>query len=115
MPEAKAFAPQFVSVRHRDETAELGMWVFIATEVLLFGGLILAYFVYLHMYPAAFAAAITSVLCDPVLRARLARGGRALVESSYAWNVVGDRLRTALLDLVANVGSELQTVTSSPA
>jgi cytochrome c oxidase subunit III len=57
MPEARAFAPQFVSSEHRDETAELGMWVFIATEVLLFGGLILAYFVYRHAYPAAFKAA----------------------------------------------------------
>jgi cytochrome c oxidase subunit 3 len=57
MPEAEAFALQFVSGRHRDETAELGMWVFIATEVLLFGGLILGYFVYRHAYPAAFAAA----------------------------------------------------------
>jgi cytochrome c oxidase subunit III len=57
MPEAKAFAPQFISSQHRDETAELGMWVFIATEVLLFGGLALAYFVYRHAHPAAFAAA----------------------------------------------------------
>jgi cytochrome c oxidase subunit 3 len=55
MPDA--VAPQFISVRHRDETAELGMWVFLATEVLLFGGLILGYFVYRHAYPAAFAAA----------------------------------------------------------
>jgi cytochrome c oxidase subunit 3 len=57
MPEASAFAPQFVSSQHRDETAELGMWVFIATEVLLFGGLMLGYFVYRHAYPATFAAA----------------------------------------------------------
>ena len=57
MLEAKAFASQFVSSQHRDETAELGMWVFIATEVLLFGGLILGYFVYRHSYPAAFVAA----------------------------------------------------------
>jgi cytochrome c oxidase subunit 3 len=55
MPDA--VAPQFISVRHRDETAELGMWVFLATEVLLFGGLLLGYFVYRHAYPAAFAAA----------------------------------------------------------
>jgi cytochrome c oxidase subunit 3 len=55
MPDA--VAPQFVSVRHRDETAELGMWVFLATEVLLFGGLILGYLVYRHSYPAGFAAA----------------------------------------------------------
>jgi cytochrome c oxidase subunit 3 len=57
MPDGQPFAPQFASVRHRDETAELGMWVFIATEVLLFGGLLLSYFVYRHAYPQAFAAA----------------------------------------------------------
>jgi cytochrome c oxidase subunit III len=57
MPEGHAFAPQFASSRHRDETAELGMWVFIATEVLLFGGLLLGYFVYRHAYPGAFAVA----------------------------------------------------------
>ena len=57
MPEAKSFAPQFASVAHRDEVAELGMWVFIATELLLFGGLVLSYFVYRHAYPEAFAVA----------------------------------------------------------
>jgi cytochrome c oxidase subunit 3 len=56
MPESRSFAVQFVSSRHRDEVAELGMWVFIATEVLLFGGLLLGYFVYRHAYPDAFAA-----------------------------------------------------------
>jgi cytochrome c oxidase subunit 3 len=55
MPDA--VAPQYISVSHRDETAELGMWVFLATEVLLFGGLILSYFVYRHSYPDGFAAA----------------------------------------------------------
>ncbi|WGD51597.1 cytochrome c oxidase subunit 3 [Bradyrhizobium sp. CB1650] len=55
MPESSAFAPQFASIPHRDHTAELGMWVFIATEVLLFGGLILAYFVYRHVFPQGFA------------------------------------------------------------
>jgi len=55
MPDA--VAPQFMSTAHRDQTAELGMWVFLATEVLLFGGLILGYFVYRHAYPAGFAAA----------------------------------------------------------
>ncbi len=55
MPE-HSFAPQFASSRHRDETAELGMWVFIATELLLFGGLLLAWLVYRHAYPDALAA-----------------------------------------------------------
>ena len=55
MPERRAFATQYFSTPHRDDTAEFGMWVFIATEILLFGGLILAYFVYRHVYPLAFA------------------------------------------------------------
>lgn len=55
MPDSHAFAPQFVSRSHRDNAVELGMWVFIATEVLLFGGLVLAYIVYRHAYPQAFA------------------------------------------------------------
>ncbi|WFU34518.1 cytochrome c oxidase subunit 3 [Bradyrhizobium brasilense] len=57
MPERRAFAPQYASVQHRDETAEIGMWVFLATEVLLFGGLLFAYFVYRHANPNAFAEA----------------------------------------------------------
>jgi cytochrome c oxidase subunit 3 len=36
--------------------AKLGMWLFLFTELLLFGGLFLLYAVYLHRYPADFAA-----------------------------------------------------------
>jgi len=54
MPDGSAFGPQYASIPHRDHTAELGMWVFIATEVLLFGGLILAYFIYRHAFPHGF-------------------------------------------------------------
>jgi cytochrome c oxidase subunit 3 len=42
--------------RQRDLANHLGMWTFIATEVLFFGGLFLAYFIYRITYPAAFAA-----------------------------------------------------------
>ena len=42
--------------RQRDVANHLGMWTFIATEVLFFGGLFLAYVVYRVAYPAAFAA-----------------------------------------------------------
>lgn len=34
--------------------AKLGMWLFLFTELLLFGGLFLLYAVYLHRYPDAF-------------------------------------------------------------
>jgi cytochrome c oxidase subunit 3 len=39
------------------DAATFGMWVFLASEILFFGGLFLAYTVYRHSYPAPFAEA----------------------------------------------------------
>lgn len=41
----------------QSEAATLGMWAFLATEVLFFGGLFTAYAVYRSTYPEAFAEA----------------------------------------------------------
>ena len=42
---------------HRDYAGgKLGMWIFLFTEILLFGGLFLLYAAYLHRYPADFNA-----------------------------------------------------------
>jgi cytochrome c oxidase subunit III len=57
MPEGRHLAPQFASVRQRDDVLELGLWVILATEVMLFGGLLLGYAVYRHALPQAFAEA----------------------------------------------------------
>jgi cytochrome c oxidase subunit III len=48
---------QFQEPIQQAESARAGMWVFIATEVMFFGGLILAYSVGRLWYPQAFAAA----------------------------------------------------------
>jgi cytochrome c oxidase subunit 3 len=48
---------QFVDMRQQQDVAQLGMWVFLATEVLFFGGLILVYCVYRTGYPEGFAEA----------------------------------------------------------
>jgi cytochrome c oxidase subunit 3 len=50
-------AEQFEDAQQQSEAAQLGMWTFIATEILFFGGLFLAYAVYRHFYFNAFAAA----------------------------------------------------------
>ncbi len=44
-------------VAQRREIATLGMWVFLSTEVLFFGALLLGYTVYRLLYPQVFAAA----------------------------------------------------------
>src|SRR5689334_13978206 len=48
---------QFDDIEQQREAASLGMWVFLATEVLLFGGLFFAYTVYRLTYPDAWRAA----------------------------------------------------------
>ncbi len=46
------------SAMHNDNAAaKLGMWLFLFTEILLFGGLFLLYAVYLARYPVEFSAA----------------------------------------------------------
>ena len=56
-PAASEYAHQFDSAEHQHSASQLGMWVFIAQEILFFGGLFLAYTVYRFSYPAAFAQA----------------------------------------------------------
>ncbi|HXF11403.1 MAG TPA: cytochrome c oxidase subunit 3 family protein [Desulfuromonadaceae bacterium] len=55
--ESSIVAEQFDDAAQQHETARLGMWTFLATEILFFGGLFLAYDVYRHFYFADFAAA----------------------------------------------------------
>ena len=52
-----ALAHHFENLHEQKEASSLGMWVFIAQEVMFFGGLFLAYTVYRNLYPAAFAEA----------------------------------------------------------
>jgi cytochrome c oxidase subunit III len=47
-------AEQFESAEQQRETAWLGLWAFLATEVLFFGGLFMAYVVYRHLYYESF-------------------------------------------------------------
>jgi cytochrome c oxidase subunit 3 len=56
-PHHPALAHQFDSLGQQKEVATLGMWVFLATEVLFFGGLFATYAIYRAWYPEAFAAA----------------------------------------------------------
>src|SRR4051812_27270307 len=52
-----SLAHHFDNLGQQREAATLGMWVFLVTEVLFFGGLFLTYTVYRNLYPQAFAAA----------------------------------------------------------
>jgi cytochrome c oxidase subunit III len=45
---------QFDDINQQRESNTLGMWLFLATEVMMFGGLFFAYSLYRGMYPGAF-------------------------------------------------------------
>src|SRR5438477_9083629 len=47
----------FASMERQQEAMQLGMWLFLATEILLFAGLFTGYAVYRFQFPLAFAEA----------------------------------------------------------
>lgn len=52
---SEALAHQFNNLTQQEEADTLGMWLFLCTEILLFGGLFLGYAVYRALYPEAWA------------------------------------------------------------
>ncbi|MGE5170344.1 MAG: cytochrome c oxidase subunit 3 [Rudaea sp.] len=54
---ALSIAPQFADASQQREAATLGMWIFLATEVMFFGALFFAYAIARFQFPEAFAAA----------------------------------------------------------
>ncbi len=62
MSEVRTLAPQFEDLEQQHDAATLGMWIFLVTEVMFFGGLLAGYAVYRAVNPAAFAAG--SRLCE---------------------------------------------------
>ncbi len=61
-------AHQFYSAQQQYESGNLGMWLFLATEVMFFGGMFAAYTIYRTWYPDAFriASSATNVFLGAV-------------------------------------------------
>jgi len=56
-----ALAHHFENLEQQKEASTFGMWVFLCTEVLFFGGVFATYSIYRSWYPDAFAAASHSL------------------------------------------------------
>lgn len=52
---------QFDDMEQQKEAATFGMWVFLLTEIMMFGGLFVAYMIYRLKYYEAFVAGSTSI------------------------------------------------------
>ncbi|MDQ3908220.1 MAG: cytochrome c oxidase subunit 3 family protein [Acidobacteriota bacterium] len=58
---ASALAHHFDNLEQQREAGSLGMWVFLITEIMFFGGLFLAYTVYRSLHEASFAYASSTL------------------------------------------------------
>lgn len=93
----------FVSSDQQFSAAKLGMWLFLLTEILLFGGMFVAYGLYRAMYPELFAMASTQL--DTMLGAT---NTMVLLLSSLtvAWSIRAiqmDNRRLALTMLISTI------------
>ena len=55
--EPRELQHHFTSLGQQKDASEFGMWLFLVTELLFFGGLFLAYTIYRYLYSAGFAEA----------------------------------------------------------
>lgn len=56
MSQLEPHVHQFDDAAQQEQAATLGMWIFLVTEIMLFGGLFIGYTVYRHLHPEVFAA-----------------------------------------------------------
>ena len=60
-PETLALQEQFHTPEQQRDASTLGMWIFLVTEVMFFGGMFMAYTTYRAWYPPVFAAASSTL------------------------------------------------------
>jgi cytochrome c oxidase subunit III len=97
---------QFDDIAQQRHAATLGMWLFLATEVLLFGAMFLGYTVYRICYPQAFAEASchTLIVYGGVNTAVLLISSAVMAFAVRAASMNRRRLLGLLLLLTASLG-----------
>ena len=93
----------FVSAEQQFESSKLGMWLFLVTEILLFGGMFVAYAIFRAWYPELYAESSTQL--DTVMGAL---NTMVLLMSSLtvAWAIRGaqtDNQKVLFWNLIATV------------
>jgi len=59
--ETLALRVQFDTAEQQKDASQLGMWIFLITEIMFFGGMFACYTVYRNWYPEVFAIASSSL------------------------------------------------------
>jgi cytochrome c oxidase subunit 3 len=102
-----ALRHQFESLEQQHEAGTLGMWVFLATEVMVFGALFTGYAAYRAIYPEAFAAASghLNVLIGGVNTLVLLTSSLTMALAVHAVQVGQRRMLVGCLVLTAVLGA----------
>ncbi len=96
-------AHHFDDIGQQQEAASLGMWVFLATEIMFFGGLFVSYTVYRFLYPEAWAAGshLTDLLLGSVNTVVLI--GSSLTMALAVYYAQAGKRRTLIFFLVLTI------------
>ena len=99
-------APQFHDAEQRRQSSELGMWVFLASEVMFFGALFAGYAISRFNFGAAFAAASrrTDILLGTLNTAVLLTSSYTIAVALHALKNGGSRTSRRLLLVTAALG-----------
>ncbi len=100
---AEAPAHQFVSFEQQHSVARFGMWIFLVSETMIFGGLFAGYAVYWMLYPEAFSEAVQflSVRHGAIMTVVLLASSTAVAFAVTALEL--DRRRLAIGSLAATI------------
>lgn len=100
-------AHHFETIGQQREAATLGMWIFLGTEVLFFGGLLTAYTMYRFLYPEAFqeASGHLDIVLGGINTAILLGSSYTMALSVWSLQKRRRRLTLAMLALTAFLGA----------
>jgi cytochrome c oxidase subunit III len=104
LPEhSTALAHQFDDIEQQHESVSLGMWIFLATEIMFFGGMFLGYAIYRGAYSTAYAEASRhlDVLLGGINTAVLLCSSLTMAMAVHAAQLGGRR--TVIIFLIATI------------
>jgi cytochrome c oxidase subunit III len=97
-------AHHFDDARQQREAGSLGMWIFLVTEIMFFGGLFTAYVIYRSLFPTSFAHASRHLNVALGTTNTVVLITSSLTMALAVWAAQTDRRRATVRALLATIG-----------
>ena len=94
---------QFQTLEQQKETATLGMWVFLVTEILFFGGMFLAYTINRHAFSTAFGIGGNMLDLNLGFANTIVLIASSFTMASAVWSAQTSRKKLVVLCLIATL------------